>query len=112
MRAPDAPNERATSNLYLVGLVALKTPVAENGPMAVGTALVEFEEALPINSMATNSRVFQAAEKVFREARHLPRSEIGVRETFLSRPIWNRIELEGREPDGEWDGVKVWLSAA
>lgn len=112
MPAPRTPNERTTSHLYLVGLVALKTPIAENGLMAVSTALVEFEEALPVNSMATNTRVFEAAEKVFREVRRLPRSEIGVRESFLSRPIWDRIELEGREPDGEWDGARVWLSAA
>lgn len=112
MPAPDDPNERMTSHRYLVGLVALKTPIAENGLMAVGTALVEFEEELPVNSISTNTRVFEAAEKVFRETRHLPWPVIGVRETFLSRPIWDRIELEGREPDGEWDGVRVWLSAA
>jgi len=112
MPAPDSPKQKTTSNQYIVGLVAMKTPVAENGPLTVSTALVKFDEELPVNSFATNARVFEAAEKVFRQTRHLARTDIGVRESFLSQPVWNRVELEGREPDGEWDGVRVWLSAA
>ncbi len=112
MPKPNVPQEKATSNRYIVGLVALKQPVKENGPLAVSTAVVEFEEELPVHSVSTIARVFKAAEKVFREVRHLAWPEVGIRESFLSQPLREVIDLDGLKPDGEVDGAKVWLSAA
>ena len=112
MPAPNVPQEKATSNQYIVGLVALKEPVQEHGALAVSTAVVVFDEELPVHAVATVARVFKAAEKVFREVRHLAWPEVGIRESFVSQPVREFVDLEGAKPDGEVDGAKVWLSAA
>ena len=112
MPAPNVPKEKVTSSQYIVGLVALKQPVEKHGPLAVSTAVVQFEEELPVHAVATIARVFKAAERVFREVRHLAWPEVGIRESFLSQPVKEVIDLEGLKPDGEVDGAKVWLSAA
>jgi hypothetical protein len=77
--------------------------------MATTTALVEFDEELPANSLDTNLRVFQAAEEVFRVVRRLPENDIGVRESDLVQPISDPI-FTGTVPDGKSHGARVWLS--
>ncbi len=100
-----------TSNQFTVGLVALKSPVSENIPLAAATAFVQFEEELPAYAPATNSRVFTAAEKIFREVRHLAPVEVKVRESFLSQPTSGGSDFGRGQPDGVWDGARVWLSS-
>ena len=103
---------QATSNYFAVGLVALKLPVEENGPVARATAFVQFEEDLPVHSVATNVRVFRVAESVFRDAHRFHSADVRIRESFLSRALTEMIEQDGREPDGILDGARVWLAAA
>ena len=98
-----------TSNQFTVGLVALKFPVEENGPVAATTAFVQFEEELPLHSPLTNARAFKAAETVFRDVRHFPEASVGIKESFLSRGNPQSIE-HGRKPDGVAAGARVWLS--
>jgi len=112
MNTPSASTQKATSNSFAVGLVALRLPVEENGPVARATAYVQFEEDLPAHAVATNVRVFKAAEAVFRDLHHLDPAEVGIREAFFSRALTERGDHDGREPDGILDGAKVWLSAA
>ena len=107
MNVPHVSTE-ATSNQFTVGLVALKFPIDENGPVAATTATVQFDEELPIHSSTTNARVFKAAEKVFRDMHHFANDSVGIRESFLSGETLHAYT--GREPDGVFDGARVWLS--
>ena len=104
--------QAAMSSEFTVGLVALKMPIAENGPVAAATALVEFEEELPAYSPLTNARVFRAAEKVFRNRRRIADPSVEVKESFISKGNLQVIDLDSTPPDGVSDGAKVWLSAA
>jgi len=109
---PPSAASKETSQLFAVGLVALKSPVEENGTIASVTAFVRFEEPLPIYAASTNARVFKAAENVFRQKRHLDPTEVGIKESFLCQAIPQMIGTEGDAPDGIWEGASVWFSAA
>jgi hypothetical protein len=95
-----------------VGLVALKLPVGENGSIASATAIVQFDEELPAHSASTNARVFKAAESVFRQRRRFDETDVGVKESILTQPIFDGVADIATHPDGISDGAKVWLFAA
>jgi hypothetical protein len=112
MISPDLVPLKVTSSEFMVGLVALKIPVAENGPVAAATAFVQFQEELPAQAISTNARVFSAAERVFRAVHHLDTSSVGIRESSLIQSVSPNNQHWHTEPDGIWDGAKVWLSPA
>ena len=91
-----------------VGLVAFKLPIAENGPVAAAMALVEFDEELPIHSVSTNARVFEAAEHAFRKAHHLASSDIAIRESFVTQSADEVIQ--DAPPTDIWAEARVWLT--
>ena len=100
---------KVSSSQFTVRLVALKLPIAENGSVATATAYVEFDEELPARSITTNARVFEAAENVLRESRQWDGATYEVRESALCQPATENADA-GREPDGVFEGARVWLS--
>ena len=104
------PSDQATCRQFKIGLSALQMPVAEHGLIASAIAIVQFDEALPTHAASTNLRVFQAAERVFRQRRHLEREDIEIKESRLVQADSHEI-CQGT-PDGAGEGVKVWLCAA